>query len=72
MDDDRIEALIIRISELEARQARTEKILSKQRKVNEALLLIIEFTNWGAIGAALDKTYWGDIGAALDKTLDVE
>jgi hypothetical protein len=54
--DKKIAALTLRVTELEARQARMEKALSRQRRVNEALLGLMENVAWGDWQAALDKS----------------
>ena len=52
---DGIERLEMRVSELEARQARLERTLARQRKINEALLEIMEHGGWMELQSAVDK-----------------
>ena len=52
---DGIERLEMRLSELEARQARLERTLARQRKINEALLEIMEHGGWMELQGAVDK-----------------
>ena len=53
--DTKLVALTLRVAELEARQARMEKTLARQRRINEALLAIMEHGGWTEMQAAVDK-----------------
>lgn len=53
--DKRVDALTVRLAELEARQARIDKALARQRRINEALLAVIENTDWVNIQTVVDK-----------------
>ena len=52
--DTKLVALTLRVAELEARQARTEKTLARQRRINEALLAILEHGGWAELQASVD------------------